>query len=149
MHRKKSFSYRLTGKKHFILLDFSYTCYIILFLIVNLYVMNTTISSSLTENSETFSRPFAKNYRFYYEECEVTATVNGTYILESDGSIDTYVLFYKDNFYPESLLINLSMIDDDSNALNQFKLNLDLLFGKLYVLVLTTLRTLTIENYTS
>jgi hypothetical protein len=41
------------------------------------------------------------------------------------------------------------MIDDDSNALNQFKLNLDLLFGKLYVLVLTTLRTLTIENYTS
>jgi hypothetical protein len=69
--------------------------------------VNTTISSSLTENSEIFSRPFTENYRFYYEEFEVTATVDSTYILESDGSIDRYALFYKDNFYPESPLVNL------------------------------------------
>jgi hypothetical protein len=31
----------------------------------------------------------------------VTATVDGAYILESDGSIDTYALLYKDNVYPE------------------------------------------------
>jgi hypothetical protein len=111
-------------------------------------VVNTTISSSLTENSEIFSRPFAENYRFYYEESEVTVTVDGTYILESDSSIDTYALFYKENFYPESPLINLLMIDDDSSALNQFKLNVELLFGKRFALVLTTLRVLTIGNYT-
>jgi hypothetical protein len=110
--------------------------------------MNTTISSSLTENSESFSRPFGDNYRFYYEEFEVITTVDGTYILESDSSIDTYAFFYKDNFYPESPLVNLLMLDDDSSGFNQFKLNVDLLFGKRYVLVVTTVNELITGDYT-
>ncbi|CAF3722778.1 unnamed protein product [Rotaria sordida] len=116
---------------------------------VNLYMMNVTLSSTLTNNSETFNHPYGQGMIYYYEVFEVTVPVDGDYIiLKSHSSIPTSGLIYKENFYANSPNINLLAIGYDSDENIQFQFNLYFKSNTRYILVITTVTSQTTGNYT-
>jgi hypothetical protein len=111
-------------------------------------VVNTSISSSWTTDSETFARYGDSNGTYYYEAFEVTVPSNGDYILKCNSSIDTVGYLYKENFFSNLPLLNLFQLDDDSGGDFQFQITAYLKSGTRYILVATTIDELTTESYT-
>ena len=110
---------------------------------------NVTISSTLTENSETFRRIGGIDDNYYYEAFEVTVSMDGDYILQTNSSIDTYGCLYKENFYSDSPNLNALRCEDDMSDENpQFKLNLHFNSNTRYILIITTASLFTTGNYT-
>ncbi|CAF4174467.1 unnamed protein product, partial [Rotaria sordida] len=105
---------------------------------VNLYVTNTTISSSLTSTSSVFRRYPYSNLAFYYETYLVIVPVTGYYLFTSISSINTYGYFYATNFSASSPSTNLIAYDDNSGGNNQFQIIMSISANTPYVLVVTT-----------
>jgi hypothetical protein len=64
--------------------------------------------------------------------------MTGTYTFLSSSSIDTYGCFYNDPFNPYNPSQNYVTSNDDGGGGNQFGFNVSLVFGRTYVLVVTT-----------
>ncbi|CAF1522299.1 unnamed protein product, partial [Adineta ricciae] len=60
----------------------------------NLYVINTTISSSLTKNSPKYTRFNGSEPNYNYDQYAIIVPVTGSYIFMSSSSMNTYVEFY-------------------------------------------------------
>ena len=110
--------------------------------------MNTTLSGSLTTNSEAFHHFNGKSNTHYYELFEVIVPVTDNYILTSDSSIDTYGMLYKENFYKDSIENNLILSDDDGGENYQFEMKGYLKSNTRYVLIITTNTPTTTGDFT-
>ena len=100
--------------------------------------MNTTISSSLTTNSERYARYGRTSSSYYYEAFEVTVFEDGYYVFTSNSSIDTYGYLYNQSFSPNIPSRNLLRYNDDSGDGLQFQFIVHLDSTTKYVLVVTT-----------
>ncbi|UJR12915.1 hypothetical protein I4U23_017089 [Adineta vaga] len=117
---------------------------------VNLYIINTTVFSSLTINSSIYDRleDSNLNYYYYYESYEIHVSSSNYYIFQSNSSISTYGCLYFMNFNPNYPRSNLIQSDDGSEINSQFRITVYLDSNKTYILVLTTHSPLTIAHYT-
>ena len=77
----------------------------------------------------------------------MTISVSGRYTFSSSSSMDTYGCFYSDRFDPSRPNTNLIAYDDDSNGGSQFLINVNLLNGRSYVLVVTTYQASTTGSF--
>lgn len=94
-------------------------------------------SSSLSTDNQIYSRDCDKKY-FYYESIQVKINTTGYYSFRSYSGMDVYGLIYRDIFDPLNPLNNQFYTDDDSESGLQFRLNIRLVGGMIYVLVVTT-----------
>jgi hypothetical protein len=115
---------------------------------VNLYVINTTVSSAWTTSSRTYTRHRITNSNHYYETFEVTVPETGSYVFMSNTVIDTYGCLYSVNFFPASTSLNLLTCDDDSGDNGQFKFTVSLQPNVRYILVATTFNPEDTGSYT-
>jgi hypothetical protein len=76
--------------------------------------------------------------KFLYETIQVSVTVNGSYSLNSDSSVDLYGYVYRNSFDPLKPSENKLIEDDQSGCAVQFKLVLHLQIDTTYILVVTT-----------
>ncbi|CAF3992544.1 unnamed protein product, partial [Adineta steineri] len=100
-------------------------------------VFQKTYSSSLTNNSQMYYRDCQKE-NFYYESIQVKVIKSGYYSFRGSGAIDPYGSIYKNKFNPLDPSENLLDQDYDRCSDIQFKLNIHLDVGMIYVLVMTT-----------
>ncbi|CAF4814449.1 unnamed protein product, partial [Rotaria sp. Silwood2] len=111
--------------------------------------MNVTLSSSLTNKSEIFIRPYGQRALYYYEVFEMTVPVNGDYIIHmSNSSTNTCGLLYKENFYSNSSNVNLFGMNCSISGNLQYHFNYYFKSDTRYILVITTLLTQATGNYT-
>lgn len=114
---------------------------------VNIYLVDTTISSSLTTKSLTYDRTGTTGNKYYYEAYEVYASSEGDYIFMSNSSIDTYGYLYEGNFDPKDTYENLMETDDEAGGVSQFRLIGYLQVNIRYIIVISTYYPLTTGNY--
>jgi hypothetical protein len=100
--------------------------------------IQSTYSSALTADSQTYSHTECQMANYYYEAIQVKVIETGCYTLASDSNIDTFAYIYKDKFNSLKPTINLISKDDDSLNNMQFKLTAHLHASITYVLVVTT-----------
>jgi hypothetical protein len=115
--------------------------------IVNLYVMNVTLSSALTVNSRTFIR-YDSNSSCYFETLQITVPTAGQYHIMTTGSLDTYGYLYINGFFTNSTATNLIGFDDDGSGNVNFKLSNVLQPNVKYYLVVTSYSSLTTGAFT-
>jgi hypothetical protein len=101
-------------------------------------VVQFRYSSSLTKNSQTYSRK-CDSSNYYYESIEVNVVTDGWYTFSSNGITDPAGYIYKDNFNPFYPRENL-LSEDDSISYSNFQLITHLQANTTYVLVVTTHR---------
>jgi len=101
-------------------------------------VVESWYSSSLTTNSQTYSRDCVKS-NYYYEARQVTVIESGYYTFEVYSRFDLVVNIYKDSFNPLNPFINL--MPENKYRCNEWRLRLVPYFqaNTTYVLVITTL----------
>ncbi|CAF0808178.1 unnamed protein product [Adineta steineri] len=100
-------------------------------------VFQNIYTSSLTMNNQMYFRDCEKR-SFYYETIELKVIESGYYTFRGRGTIDAYGSIYENKFNPLEPSENLLKTDDDSGLDTQFKLDLYLNVGTIYVLVVTT-----------
>ncbi|CAF3392487.1 unnamed protein product, partial [Rotaria sp. Silwood2] len=112
-------------------------------------MMNVTLSSSLTINSETFIRPYGRFTIYYYEAFEMTVPADGDYIIiMSNSSIVTCGLLYTENFYSNSPTVNLVTIKCGVGGNSQYQFSYYIKSDIRYILVITTRNAQITGNYT-
>ncbi|CAF1281543.1 unnamed protein product [Adineta steineri] len=99
--------------------------------------LQKTYSSSLTKINQIYYRDCDKR-NFYYESIRVKVIETGYYTFRSSGNIDSYGSIYKNKFNPLDPSENFLKTVDDSDSGAQFKLDIQLDIGTIYVLVVTT-----------
>lgn len=99
--------------------------------------ITSVYSSSLTNSSSVFHRPWKFNGRYYYKAIQFFVSTHGSYSFKSVSQIDMYGYLYAQYFDATNLYINLLIYDDDSNGGLQFYFRFSLQSGT-YVLVATT-----------
>ncbi|CAF1956177.1 unnamed protein product [Rotaria magnacalcarata] len=103
--------------------------------------ISSTYSGSLSTSSPVFSRPDGDNEFFYFQAIQVSVSLSGSYIFQSDSTIDTMGFFYGVSFDPSVPLTNLLIDDDDDGDIDfQFRIQVFLQAGSTYILVVTTHR---------
>ncbi|UJR07027.1 hypothetical protein I4U23_011315 [Adineta vaga] len=112
----------------------------------NLYVRNTTISSSLTRNNPTFARFNGSGSNYYYDQYSIIVPATGSYVFMSSGSINTYAQFYGPR--PGYLNYFLISYDDNSAGNNQFKIQMYLQASTQYYIIVSTYNSNETGNYT-
>lgn len=95
-------------------------------------------SSSLSQNSGIYTRSGQSSGSYYYESIQVVLYSSARYILRSSSTLDTYGYLYSGSFDPLNPSLNLIAFDDDSGGDRQFLLNVTLIYGTRYILVVTT-----------
>ncbi|CAF3536877.1 unnamed protein product [Adineta steineri] len=101
--------------------------------------IQSTYSSTLTENNQIFAHIDCEKLNYYYETIEVKVFENGCYTFIIKSSIDTFGYISEDYFKPSIPTGNLLSHIDPIYANNQFKLETSLLVNTKYILVVTTL----------
>ena len=94
-------------------------------------------SSSLSTNSQIYSRDCDKQY-FYYESIRIKVIKSGYYSFPSYSTIDAYGFIYKNTFNPLNPSENLLGAEVSRSSDLQFRLDIALSGGMTYVLVMTT-----------
>jgi hypothetical protein len=115
--------------------------------IVNLYLMNVTLSSALSANSRIYIR-YGSDSNCYFETFQITVPVAGEYHIMTTGLVDTYGYLYINGFFVNSLATNLIAFDDDGSGSDNFKLSNVLQPNVKYYLVVTTYSSYTVGEYT-
>ncbi|CAF1648480.1 unnamed protein product [Adineta ricciae] len=117
---------------------------------VNLYTINTTISSSLTINSSIYDRLEDSNfdYQYYYESYEIRTSSSNYYMFTSNSSISTYGCLYFMSFHPNYPRSNLIQSDNENKLDPQFRFTAYLDSNETYILVFTSYYPSIIANYT-
>ena len=105
--------------------------------LVNLYTVNTSISSELTRYSPSFTRSGSSGV-FYFESFTINVPTAGEYVFFSGSSMDTYGYVYSPSFSPSYPAQNLIYFNDDSGSSGQFKIIAYLQSDIDYTLVATT-----------
>ncbi|CAF2077550.1 unnamed protein product [Rotaria magnacalcarata] len=98
-------------------------------------------SSSLTSSSPKYCRRDKKcreSLDFYYEALQISVSMNGNYHFVSSGSVAMYTDIYNKTF--DKLKPNQNLVHpiDESSEENQFKLEVYLITGNKYIMVVTT-----------
>ncbi|CAF3224322.1 unnamed protein product [Rotaria socialis] len=103
--------------------------------------ISSTYSGSLSTTSPMFSRPDGDNEFFYFQAIQVSVSVSGSYIFQSNSTFDTMGFFYGVSFDPSVPLTNLLIDDDDDgDIIFQFRIQVSLRAGNTYILVVTSHR---------
>lgn len=100
--------------------------------------MQSTFYSSLTASSGKYSRYGASGSNYHYEAYRVIVSQTGSYIFQSNSSIDTCGYFYSSVFHPDQPSWNLIANDDNSAGDGQFQIQMYLRGDFAYELVVTT-----------
>jgi hypothetical protein len=96
---------------------------------------------ALTTSSQIFYRPQSlTNDYHYFQAIQVTVSVNGIYIFDSNSTADTRGYFYQNSFDPSVPTTNLVTDNDDGGGMLQFRIRVNLQAGTTYILVVTTHR---------
>ena len=107
--------------------------------------VSSSYDGALSPSGQVFSRPGDTTQRqFYFQAIQVTVPMAGTYTFRSNSTLDTRGYFYDTFFNPYNSSANLITEDDDSGGQLQFRIQVSLVSGKTYILVVTTHR----ENVT-
>ncbi|CAF1514531.1 unnamed protein product [Adineta steineri] len=77
---------------------------------------NSYVPYQLTMNSQIYSRD-CNEEMYYYEVIQMKVFMSGNYIIRSNGTRDTYVSIYKNNFNPLNSSENL-LRENDENPIN-------------------------------
>ncbi|CAF1193465.1 unnamed protein product [Adineta steineri] len=101
--------------------------------------IQSTYSSTLTENSQIFAPTDCGKLNYYYETIQVEVNESGCYNLVSKSGIDIYGYISEDYFKPIIPTENSFSHIGPFYANNQFKLETSLLINTKYILVVTTL----------
>ncbi|CAF1441666.1 unnamed protein product [Adineta ricciae] len=101
--------------------------------------VTSNYSSSLTSNSESYTRPTTPHGSiFYYQAIEISVSVTGIYLIQSNSHLDTYGYLYDNNFNPTSPNENILLSNDDGGGNQQFLLTIVLQAVHKYILIVTT-----------
>lgn len=96
-------------------------------------------NGSLTSTSGVFFRPLGSTTSyFYFQALQVSVAKAGTYIFTSNSTMDTRGYFYQTSFDPSNATLNLIADNDDGAGQRQFRIEVYILPGRAYVLVVTT-----------
>jgi hypothetical protein len=104
-------------------------------------MFTSSYASALTVNHSVYCRYNGTNVRYYYEAIQMTVSVSQNVTIISNSSLDTFGSVYDTNFEPWNASAYLLQYDDDSGGIRQFQLQLPLISGKSYILVVTTFNT--------
>jgi hypothetical protein len=110
--------------------------------------VSSLYSGILSSSSPTFTRPNSNTGYYYYQAIQVTVSTAGRYTFASTSSMDTYGCLYSDSFDPSSPSQNIITSDDDGDGGSQFRINVTLQSGRIYVLVVTTFGASTAGTFT-
>ena len=97
----------------------------------------TNYYGNLAINSPTFSRN-AGSGSFYYQAYTLNVDITGSYVINSNSSIDLMGYLYQDNFFPSQPILNVVTFDDDGAGNRQFRISSSLVSSRTYILVVTT-----------
>lgn len=96
--------------------------------------MNSTYSSSLTNESSIYNRLNADEDEYYYESIEINVDTNGLYEITGISSIYLYGYLYNQTFDPLNSSLNLITFDSDPNL----SFSSELYSNLVYQLVIST-----------
>ncbi len=97
-------------------------------------------SGNLIKSSRNYRRPGGTNGLYFYDTFNVTCNVTGLFEFTSTSGTDIYGYFYNSRFNATSPTFNLMKQDDDSGGRFQFKFNVSLRVGSIYILLVTTFK---------
>ncbi|CAF1054190.1 unnamed protein product [Adineta steineri] len=107
--------------------------------LVNSSTMQSSYSSSLTKNSQVYTRPNASIGSIYYcQAFAVNISTTGIYAIFSDSTMDTIGYIYNSTFNPAGPNQNLLLSNDDSGGNDQFMFSTTFQVMMKYILVVTT-----------
>jgi hypothetical protein len=106
-------------------------------------------AGELSTNSPIFYRPqsLTTNDYHYFQALQVTVSTAGTYVFRSHSGIDTRGYFYDSPFDPSNPSVNLIADNDDGGGQLQFRIEIYLVPGRTYDLVVTTHRQYVTGNF--
>ncbi|CAF4574688.1 unnamed protein product, partial [Rotaria sp. Silwood2] len=111
-------------------------------------LVNTTVSSSWTNDNPIYARPGVLYSNYYYDTFDLTVSMAGTYAIGSDSTIDTYGSLYNGSFVPGYPQMNLLIHNGGSESSSrQFQFQVYLEPHVRYILVATTYGTWTTGSY--
>ena len=97
----------------------------------------STYSTVLSSTSATFTRPGSSG-NYFYVAIRIMVSSSGTFIFQSNSTIDTYGYLYNNSFSPSVPNTNLLTADDDGAGNAQFRLTAALKPTVAVVLVVTS-----------
>ncbi|CAF2912153.1 unnamed protein product [Rotaria sp. Silwood2] len=106
-------------------------------MIIGPTIVNSTVSSALTNYSDQYFRTGNTNL-YYYQAINIIVNTTGNYTITSNSTVDTYGCLYKNSFNKTRLAFNRVAQNDDSGGNLQFKLTYVLQAGTKYILIVTT-----------
>ena len=103
--------------------------------------LNWNYAGSLSLSSPVFFRPYGNENKHYrYQALRVVVEKTGRYIFTSNSAMDTYGYFYENSVDPSNPTDNLRAHNDDDDGNQQFRIAVELYFGRTYFLLVTTFR---------
>lgn len=109
--------------------------------IENIIFVNSSYSSALTDDSQSFCRFLTctqPSFDYYYEAIMINVTVTGQYQITSQSAMDTYGYIYSPMFFPLYPTADVLVQDDELGGDGQFLLVVDLQPMTPYILIVTT-----------
>lgn len=104
----------------------------------NIYVVNTTVSSSLISSDRMYNRYLSSRVDHYYHIYSIIVPVTGYYAIMSESPNDLYGYIYRSSFNSSMGSNNLIAYDDNNGGNQQFKIIMHLEANQQYRLVVTT-----------
>ena len=107
----------------------------------------TSYDSSLDWRYDIFVRPGGSG-DFFYDRFLFNTETSGTYLIRTDGSLNTYGYLYTPTFDKNSPSDNLIAENDDSAGGGQFRISSELVAGQTFEVIVTAVSSLSLGSYT-
>ena len=110
-------------------------------------MINSTYSSSLTNQSLIYNRLNEDNNSYYYQLIELNVDTNGLYRIQCISQIFVYAYLYNNTFDRLNPSINLITFDYDTISNPNLSFSSELNVDNLYQLLITTVNPLIIGSF--